>query len=265
MESILKLENIFAGYEKNVVLKNISFEINKGEFCGIIGPNGSGKTTLLKVISKIIKPFSGKIYIKNYEISKIPLNKFSKIISYLPSTIDIKFSYTVEEIILFGKYPEYGKIKKIEKNKNFEMICEIFEIKDFLNRKIWELSEGEKQRVFLAQTFIQDTEIILLDEPISHLDIGYQFKIMDMIKKINKEKWKTIISIFHDLNIASEYCEKLILISNGEIYSTGTPEEVLTYLNIEKVYNTNVIVYKNPYTGKPFIIGLPSDYFKKEI
>lgn len=263
MENILKVKDIFAGYDKKIVLKNINFEIEKGEFCGIIGPNGSGKTTLLKILAKILKPFSGEIYINDCEISKIHFKKFSKIVSYLPSSIDIHFSYTVEEIILFGKYPDIGKIKKIKKDENFEIICEIFQIKDLLSRKIWELSDGEKQRVFLSQTFIQNTEIVLLDEPISHLDIGYQFKIMDIIKKINRESKKTIISIFHDLNIASEYCDKLLLVLNGEIYSKGTPDKVLTFENIEKVYNTNVIVYKNPYTSKPFILSLPSDYFTK--
>jgi iron complex transport system ATP-binding protein len=256
---MLKIEKLNFAYDKENVLKNLSAEIKSGELLGIIGPNGSGKTTLLKIITKILKPSSGSLFFEGLKICEITAGEFAKKVAYLPSDINISFSYTVEEFVSMGRFPytgRYGNLSASDK-KTIKETLEKFEIDSYKERKIWELSDGEKQRVFLAQTVAQEPSLLILDEPTSHLDLGHSFKILDIIKKLN-EDGITVVAVLHDLNIASEYCSRLILLKNGKIFSQGTAEEVLTYQNVEEVYETKALVYKNPYSRKPYVFGIPS-------
>ncbi|MCM8821055.1 MAG: ABC transporter ATP-binding protein [Candidatus Omnitrophica bacterium] len=262
---MLKVEGVEFSYsDKEKVLKNISFEIKKGMFCGIIGPNGSGKTTLLKVIAKILKPQNGKILLEGNDLNKFGTIEYARKVAYLPSQIELSFSYTVDEFVLMGRFPytgRYGDISEQDR-KIVESVIEQFEISQHRKKKLWELSDGERQRVFISQVIAQKTPLILLDEPTSHLDIGHSFKIMDILNDINRSG-VTVITVLHDLNLASEYCAQLFLLNKGRIFSEGTPEEVITYQNIEEVYDTKVLVYKNPHTGKPYVFGIPADILSK--
>jgi len=256
---MLKLENVSFSYGKKRVIKDLSAEINANEFIGIIGPNGSGKSTLLKLISGLLQPREGRIFINGKNIKHIPVDIYAKTVSYLPSGLEIYFPYTVEEFVSMGRFPHtgrYGKLKKSDRHI-IETTLEDFEIKSYSKRNMMELSDGEKQRVFLAQAIVQTPCFLLMDEPTSHLDIGYSYKILDEVKKLNHGEL-TVISVLHDLNLASEYCTRLFLIDGGEITSSGIPEEVITYGNIEKAYKTRVLVYNNPYSGKPHVFGIPS-------
>ncbi len=261
MVEIYRIENLSFNYGKNEVLKNINVSIYKGEFVGIVGPNGSGKTTLLKILSKILQANKGKIYYKGKELKKIKNIEYAREVGYLPSEIELTFDIKVKDFLILGRYPFIGRFKR-ETEDFIYKIGEIFNIKDFFEKKMSQLSEGEKQRIYIAQLMVQNPETILLDEPTSHLDIGYQFGIMDILKKIN-DNGKTIICILHDLNLSACYCSKIIFLNKGEIYKVGSPEEVLTYENIEAVYNTKVLVYKNPFTNKINVFGIPSYLLKK--
>lgn len=181
--------------------------------------------------------------------------------AYLPSEIKFTFDINVRDFLILGSFPSIGRFGK-ERDEIVEEISRLLDIKKFLNKKITQLSEGEKQRVYIAQLLAQSPEVILLDEPTSHLDIGYQFQIMDILKDLN-ERRITVISIFHDLNLASNYCSKILLFKNGEIYKQGNVEDVLNYQNIEDVYNVKVLVYENPFTKKINIFGIPSYILKK--
>ncbi|MBN1445278.1 MAG: ABC transporter ATP-binding protein [Candidatus Omnitrophica bacterium] len=256
---MLYIKNMSFSYGREKILKNLSAEIKDGEFFGIIGPNGSGKTTLLKVMTKILKPSSGSIMLNGKDIKKIPALQYAKSVSFLPSEIEVAFSYAVGEFVAMGRFPytgRYGNMSAADRKKVMDVL-EKFEIGSYGSRKIQELSDGEKQRVFLAQAIVQEPSVIILDEPTSHLDIGHSFRILDIIKDLNRSGI-TVISVLHDLNLASEYCTRLLMLKNGEIFSQGSPEEVLTYANIEQVYQTKVLVYKNPRSGKPYVFGIPA-------
>ena len=261
MVEIYKIENLSFSYGKNEILKNISVSIYKGEFVGVVGPNGSGKTTFLKLIAKILPLNKGNIFYKGKDLRKIKNIDYAREIGYLPSEIKFTFDMKVKDFLILGRYPFTGRFKKEPEEAIYE-IGRIFNIKIFFEKKMSQLSEGEKQRIYIAQLMVQNSETILLDEPTSHLDIGYQFGIMDILKKIN-DNGKTIICILHDLNLSACYCSKIILLNKGEIYKVGSPEEVLTYENIEAVYNTKVLVYKNPFTDKINIFGIPAHILEK--
>jgi len=257
---MLRIENISFSYGREKILKDLSAEIRDGEFLGIIGPNGSGKTTLLKVVTKILKPSSGRILLNGEDIKKIPAWQYARNVSFLPSGIDISFSYTVEEFVSMGRFPYTGRYGILSEGdrETVREVLEKLEISRYENRKIQELSDGEKQLTFLAQAIVQEPHLLILDEPTSHLDIGHSFRILDIIRSLNRAGI-TVISVLHDLNLASEYCTGLLMLKDGEIFSRGSAEEVLTYTNIERVYETKVLVYKNPHSGKPYVFGIPSD------
>jgi iron complex transport system ATP-binding protein len=253
---MIRIENISAGYLRKKILKNISCDINQKDFYGIIGKNGAGKSTLLKVLCNLIKPYLGNVFIDAKNIHSFAKKDFAKILSFLPQYVDTSMPFTVSEFIMFGRYP-YMNIFKVPSKNDYvivEKVIKFLNIKDFSDRKINELSGGEKQKVLIAQVLAQETDIIIFDEPTTHLDIGSQNKILEILRELNEKYNKTIILTLHDLNAAGEFCNKLTLMENGEIFNYGTPEEVLNYKDIERVYNTTVVVKTNPISNKPYII-----------
>lgn len=248
---ILKIENLYAGYKNFIVLKNINFTINEGEFVGIIGPNASGKSTLLKTIARILKIQNGRILLNNLDIRKYKFKDFAKIVAFSTNITDYSLNFKVKEFIFLSRYP-WNFL-----DFDFKSIFLEFELEDILHKTLKELSSGELQRVIIAQSLAQTPKLLLLDEPVSHLDIAHQISILDKLKKFNLEKKLTILASFHELNLASEYCDRVILISKGEIKKQGLPKDVLDYKIIEDVYNTKVIVKENPISKKPYIIPVP--------
>jgi len=258
---MLKLSNLSSGYFGNDVIKNISFEINDGEFVGIIGPNGSGKTTLFRTITKIILEYHGEILYNNKEVWNWRVRELAREIAVVPQFLLLAFHFNVYDFIALGRSPYLGRFESLS-IRDKEIIGRSMQITECLHlgeRLVTELSGGELQRVFLAQALTQEPKLLLLDEPTSHLDIGHQVDILHLLKKLNKEQGLTILIILHDLNLASDYSERLILLDEGKIYKMGSPVEVLTYQNIEAVYKTVVVVKENPITKKPYVIVVPKE------
>ncbi len=258
MSVFLKVNELFGGYGKDLVLKNISFEVREGEFLGVIGPNGSGKSTLLKLMSRVISAQKGKILLEGEDIAKVSLKKLCQKIAFVPQQTTINFSFTAWEIVLMGRIP-YLKRLQFETKRDFEVAEQSLSLTDVLqlkDKKIDALSAGERQRVIIAKALAQEPVLLFLDEPTSHLDIGHQEQILSLLRKLNQRNKLTVIIVLHDLNLASHYCQRLILLDKGEIFKSGEPEEVLTYQNIEEVYNTLVVVNRNPVSGKPYIISV---------
>lgn len=256
MKNIIELKNISAGYHKTEILKNIGLDIRRGSFTGIIGRNGAGKSTLLKVICGLLKPFSGTAVLNGKNINSYSKKEFALTTAFMPQNVDTSMPFSVESFVMFGRYP-YMNAFKIPSKKDYEAVAEVMEtagIMDLRKRNICELSGGEKQRVLIAQTIAQGTEILIFDEPASHLDIGSQSDIMRLLRILNEKHNKTIVVTLHDLNAAGEFCDTLVLMDSGKIKNTGSPQEVLNYKDIEEVYKTTVIVKTNPISNKPYVI-----------
>lgn len=258
---MIQIKNLSCGYNKIAVVNNISIDISKGAFIGIIGKNGAGKTTLLKSLSGLLKPYSGNIFLNGTDIYKMKRNLLAKKLSFMPQNMPLDFPFIVKDFIMFGRFPHMNFFKYALK-QDYEKIKEIMdftETKEFAERNILELSGGERQKVLIAQTLAQETDIIAFDEPTSHLDIGSQSSIFRLLRILNKKHDKTIITTIHDLNAAGEFCSNLILMDKGTIFSSGTATEVLNYKDIETVYNTTVVVKTNPVSNKPVVIPVFSD------
>lgn len=305
---MLKVSHLFCGYGKKTVIRDISFEVHRGEMLGIIGPNGSGKTTLFRALTRIIRPDSGTILYKDKDISQWRLRELAREVSVLPQFIAMTLPFKVEEFIGLGRSPYLGRLEPMGQRDRdvVKQVMAFTELAPLSDRLITELSGGELQRVCLAQALVQEPQLLLLDEPTAHLDIGHQIDIMHLLRQLNKNKgltplemsgkksgdhqtntdankqsnadkqWSrssqgddlsltglTILVVLHDLNLAAEYCDRLILVNEGQVEMQGRPEEVLTFQNIEKVYRTVVVVKDNPFTGKPYVITVPKDRWQK--
>ena len=261
MGALLNIIGVSAGYAKENVINDISLDVNKGDFLGLIGPNGSGKTTLLRLATRILQPHTGSIILNQSDIHTMPLKEFCRNVAFVAQDMGTNFSFTVMEIVLMGRIPHLKRLQ-FETKKDIRIAEQVLEVTDSLHLKdkmIDELSAGERQRIVIARALAQEPRLLFLDEPTSHLDIGHQIQILDLLKKLNRTQNLTIVMVQHDLNLASGYCNRIALISAGKLFKHGSPSDVLTYQNIEAVYKTIVLVNENPVTKKPNIILVPGD------
>jgi iron complex transport system ATP-binding protein len=255
MEPVLKVEGVEFGYEKKTLIKGISFDVRGGEFFGIIGPNASGKTTLLKLIDGILRPWKGKVTIHGRSIHDMSRREVARKVALVFQENRLNFTFSAFEIVLMGRTPYLGSMS-FEGKQDIDIAKECMVLTDTLaiaGRDINELSGGERQLVFIARALAQEPIVMLLDEPTAFLDLRHQTKIMDLLMDLNLKRGMIIILVSHDINLASQYCERLLLLKEGEIHTIGSPSHVITEINIRDVYKTPVFVDINPYTGRPRI------------
>jgi iron complex transport system ATP-binding protein len=229
--------------------------VEKGEFVGVIGPNGSGKTTLLKILYRLLSPQKGEILFELVPMKKMDRTDIAKRIAVVAQETHLLFPFSVLETVLMGRSPHLGHLM-FESEKDVEITKKAMDwtkMLPFSERPMDELSGGERKRVFIARALAQEPEVILLDEPTSNLDIHHQMDFLNLILTLNRERGLTIVMASHDMNIASEFCDRLILLQGGRIYKMGTPDEVITKENIEEVYGCEVWVDQNPFSGMPRI------------
>jgi iron complex transport system ATP-binding protein len=261
MAALLRFSGVSGGYAGENIVRNISLEVNEGGMLGLIGPNGSGKTTLLRLATRVLEPREGLVLFRGSDIRAMPLKEFCRGVAFVAQDVEVNFSFTVMEIVLMGRIPHLNRLQF--ETKNDMRIAEgALAETDSLHLKdkmMDELSAGERQRVIISRALAQQPRLLFLDEPTSHLDIGHQVQALDLLKRLNRERGLTIVMIQHDLNLAAGYCDHIALLDSGSLYKYGTPEEVLTYRNIEAVYKTVVIVNENPATKKPNILLVPAE------
>ena len=247
----MELDNISFAYDSTPILKELSLLIQESDFIGLIGPNGSGKSTLLKIMGDILKPDSGCIKFKGSETGRMSKKIFAQSVSWIAQSHPMVFPFKVSEIILMGRHP-YHSLFSFENQEDFkfsERAMKATMTSEFSDRFFNEISEGEKQRVMIASALAQDPELMLLDEPTSALDLKYQIQIMDILKELNTNNTMTLVVAMHDLNLASRFCNRIILVNEGNVVSDGSPSEVLKKDILEEVYGVDLdLDLKNGYT-----------------
>ncbi|CAM3724429.1 adenosylcobinamide amidohydrolase [Mesobacillus zeae] len=257
---MLNVQQLTGGYSGEKVVNDISFSVNKGELFGILGPNGSGKTTLLKMLTGILPFAGGKAYIKGKPIEEYKLKELAKVAAILPQHSSQTFSFTVKETVSLGRYAHQKGLFQTWTEEDESVVMEVMkqtEVDPFAHHDLNELSGGERQRVYLAQALAQKPEILFLDEPTNHLDLSFQKSLLDTLKRWTKEQGLTVVSIFHDLNLAGLYCDRLLLLENGKIQKEGLPDEVLEEDRIRSVYRTKIMKQPHPSVPAPQLVLLP--------
>jgi len=252
----LEMQNVTLAYGHKVVVRDLTFQMMPGEMLGIVGPNGCGKSTIIKALSRVIPPYSGRILLNGKDISRISRKDLSCVLGVVPQMPLLPSVFTAFEIVLMGRNPHLG-LFQYEGPKDMAITWQAMErtsTQHLAHRRINELSGGEIQGIVIARVLTQETEVILLDEPTANLDIGRQIEILDLIKSLCRENNMTVVAALHDLNLASQYCDQLILINNGRIYAEGTPETVINTENIEEVYGSGSYVHTHPLSGLPAIL-----------
>lgn len=255
----LEVSRIDCSYDGMKILRQIDLSLNKGDFVGLIGPNGSGKTTLLKVIGRVLKPDEGAIILSERDIYRLSQKKIAQQMATVPQETLLAFDFTVRDVVLMGRTPHLKRFMG-ESSYDLEVVKQAMryaQVTHLSERLITELSGGEKQKVIIAQALAQEPKLLLLDEPTTHLDIHHQLEILDLIKGLSRQGL-AVISVFHDLNLAAQYCDLLVLLSQGRIQVIGTPEEVLTSDNIRQSFGVEVVIGRNEKTGKLSITAYSS-------
>ena len=252
------LKEVSLAYGASEVIHRVSFAIERGAFIGLVGPNGSGKSTIIKSLSRIMEPTHGLIFLRGQNIGNMKQKDLARLLSVVPQNAVLPSLFTAFEIVLMGRNPHKGFLS-YEDEKDMDMVRDAMEKTDtwgFRDRRIHELSGGEIQSVVIARALTQDTDIIVLDEPTAALDVTRQIEILNFLRGHCKDRNKTIIAAIHDLNLAAHYCDRLILLKNGNIYIDDIPSRVITNENLSTVYGGGSYVYPHPLSGLPAVLPM---------
>ena len=240
----LEIDSVNFAYQSMNVLKDVSFKASEGEVIGILGKNGCGKTTLMKCINAHLKPHSGMITIDGSPVSEMTKKELAKRMAVVAQHSNMSFPFSVLETVMMGLYPtaEWMRAPTSEEMVRVLDSMKATGVAEFAERPVTELSGGERQRVLISRALVQDPEIFLLDEPTLHLDVNHQFNLMEMVRRLAKEKNMLVIIVTHDIPLAARYCDRVMLMEKGEIIGSGKTEEVITSENLTKVFSVDAEV-----------------------
>lgn len=253
---LIRAEDVWAGYSTTPVLKGIHLRLLRGEMVGLLGPNGSGKSTLLRVLSGVLKPQKGQVWLEGRLLSHLRAKEVAQKLAFVPQREEVAFGFTAWEVVLLGRAPYIGWWGK-ERATDLQATRRAMERTDSLclsERAFSTLSGGERQRVVLARGLAQETPLLLLDEPLTHLDVAHQVGTLSLLRQLNREEGLTVLAALHDINLASEFCDRLIVLRQGQIVADGTPSEVITPALLARVFGLDAWVRVNPATGRPHVL-----------
>lgn len=234
------------------ILTGVDFHVQAGKFVGLIGANGAGKSTLLKVIGGLWKATSGQVELLGLPLDSYRTRDIARLVAYVPQSTHIDFAFTVREIVLMGRSPHLGRfeLESARDRKTADDAMHTTNITHFANRLVQTLSGGERQRVFIARALTQEPRILLLDEPTSNLDIKHQIDVLALIRDLAHERGLGVVAAIHHLEQAARFCDRLALITCGNIVADGKPEDVLTPERLTQAFQIQAQVYRDPYTGQ---------------
>ena len=265
MSGFLAVHNFSCGYGDKFVLRNVNLEARRGEISGIIGPNGSGKTTLFRGLTGELPARSGDVLLNGRDLRQMSFNERARSMAVVAQHV-FATDVTVEEYVLMGRLPHRRQFQLFESREDYEIAhhyMQLTNVYGLRNKLMSKISGGEQQLANIARALTQQPELLLLDEPTSHLDITHQVQILNLIQKLNEEMKLSVLMIIHDLNLAGEYCDYLVMLKDGQPFKQGLPDEVLNYQVIEDGYKTVVVVQPNPVSYKPAVF-LVSDKILKQ-
>lgn len=248
------------------VLNELTFSLQAGQMYGIIGPNGVGKSTLLHLLSGVAKPTKGEVKLDGKRLSDYPRKQLAKRLAVLQQGGMPPVGFTVREVVTMGRFPYQNWFGDEGQDATplIDQSLEAMGLRNLQHRPMDQLSGGERQRAALAKVMVQDPEVILLDEPTTYLDIGYQIQLLDTVREWQRERNLTVVAVLHDLNLAALYCDQIIVLHKGGIAAFGQPKDVLNEALIRQVYETEASVIAHPVTGVPQILLLPNQSLQRD-
>ncbi len=253
---MLQATNIHYAYDSQPVLRGVDVQVAGGEFVGIIGPNGSGKTTLLRALGGVITPELGQVHFEGKAVSEVSRGQLAKRMACLSQTVNVNLPFSVRQVVLLGRNPHLKRFQRLGRadEEIADRAMADAAVEDLADKLVTEISAGERQRVFIAMALAQQPDLLMLDEPTSHLDIAHQVRIYELLTRLHRQRKLTVVIVSHDLNLAAEYCQKLILLDAGQVAQSGSVEQVIRKEILEQVYGTAVTVQRNQTTGRPHVM-----------
>lgn len=255
----IEAQDLTAGYADRPVLRGVTLKLQRAEFVGLIGPNGAGKSTLLRALTRSMPLQGGTVNLDGDPIHRLSAREIARRIALVPQTEPTLFEFTVREVVLMGRHPHVHGLFG-EKEEDFAIAARAMAATDTLHladRPITALSGGEHRRALIARALAQNTPTLLLDEPTAHLDITHQTDLLSLVRRLSERDGTAVLTALHDLNLAAEFCDRLILLADGRIQADGSPEEVMTAENLQNAYGVSVQIGRNPVSGRPFLLPSP--------
>ena len=256
MQTAVKTDSLSIGYSERLLFENLDLHIPRGEISVFVGSNGCGKSTLLRSIARLLKPTTGSVLLEGKDVHRMSSRDVAKKMGILPQSPVSPEGLTVHDLVKQGRYPHQSWLKRWteEDTEKVEAAMEATRISDLRDRAVDTLSGGQRQRAWIAMTLAQDTDIILLDEPTTYLDMTHQIEILDLLFELNEKKNRTIVMVLHDLNLASRYAHNIIAIKDGKVHEQGKPENIITCDLVRSVFGMECQVSIDPMFGTPHCI-----------
>lgn len=253
---ILQAKALHASYGGTEVLRHVDLSLQAGEMLGLLGPNGSGKSTFLRVLSGLLTPTGGTVMLAGLDLHSHTARQRARLIGLVPQYAHIPFAFSVNDVVAMGRNPYLGLLQSPgpEDQVAITSALERTDCTHLRDRLVTELSGGELQRVIIARALAQEPRVLLLDEPTAHLDLNHQLDIANMLRQLNSEQGLTVLWVSHDLNLAAEFCERLVMLQGGRVVADATPGEVITPHWLAEVYGLRLPVANNPTSGRPQVI-----------
>ncbi len=249
----IRTSDLSLAYDREMIIKQLGLSIVSGEITTLVGPNGCGKSTLLRGLARLLKPQTGEVLLDGKAIHTMPTKQLARQLGILPQGPTAPEGLTVYELVAQGRYPHQGFFQQWS-DEDAEATREAIAVTNmvaFADRPLDTLSGGQRQRAWIAMALAQDTPILLLDEPTTFLDIGYQLEVMELIERLNRERQMTILLVLHDLNQAARYSDRMIVLSDGQVVADGSPHAVLTQALLAEVFKVRANIVTDPDSGSP--------------
>lgn len=253
---MLNIHSLTIAYQERIVLDDLSLEVARGEILAVVGPNGVGKSTLVRALSGVLPPVSGQVNLENRDLTQLSPMQRARLMAVVPQARELPGAYTVYQTVLLGRTPYLSWLGHAGTGDHAAVRVALEQTRtlELAERPVGELSGGEQQLVLLARALAQDAPVLLLDEPTTHLDLAHQSNLLNLVRRLSKEKNLTVLMVLHDLNLASLYADRVALMVSGRIHAIGKPSEVLTTDNLSAVYQVAVNVIPHPDYGNPLIL-----------
>ncbi|SDZ41967.1 iron complex transport system ATP-binding protein [Evansella caseinilytica] len=252
----LATKELGIAYGEHDIVRGLNMDVPEGKVTTIIGPNGCGKSTILKTMARILKPKTGVVYLDGKAIHQQSTKEMAKKMAILPQTPEAPSGLTVAELVSYGRFPHqngFGRLDK-EDRRVIDWAIDVTGMTSFCDRPIEALSGGQRQRVWIAMALAQETDLLLLDEPTTYLDLAHQLEVLQLLEKLNKDEKRTIVMVIHDLNHAARFAHHMVALNSGTIIKEGAPKEVMTSGVLKDVFNIDAEIVQDPRTGKPVCI-----------
>ncbi|WP_084636211.1 ABC transporter ATP-binding protein [Adlercreutzia mucosicola] len=256
-DAALRGEGVAVGYGDRLIIEPMDVAVPAGEVTAIIGPNGCGKSTLLKALSRTMPLAAGAVYLDGRAIAEMPTAEVARKMALLPQAPEAPGGLTVGELVALGRYPHqrgFGRLSARDR-EIIAWALAITHLDDFSGRALDALSGGQRQRAWIAMALAQDTDLILLDEPTTYLDMAHQLEVLELLRSLNEEQGKTIALVIHELNLAARVADWMIALKDGSIRGAGTPEEVMTPAMLREVFGLDALIEPDPWTGRPSLVS----------